>query len=126
MKLYKSVVFYGVILSTTFLACNRDAKKADTDKAINVKGLYSFGPDMKSLTLCEDGREYWVTDSVKDLELQYSKQNFEKPYEPVYVELEGFFVKSDSLIASLDYDSTLVVTKVVKLSKQIPDGPCAQ
>ena len=126
MKLFKQALFCVVILSSTFVACVRDKEKVEVDHTLNVKGLYSFGPDTKKFTLCEDGQEYWVVDSVKNLELQYSKQNFEKPYEPVYVELEGFFVKSDSLITSMDYDSTLVVTKVIKLTKQIPDGPCAQ
>ncbi|MGA9650170.1 hypothetical protein, partial [Pedobacter sp.] len=91
-----------------------------------VKGLYSFGPEMKSFTLCEDGREYWVVDSVKNLELSYSNLNFEKPYEPVYVELQGYFAKSDTATVAADFDSTLVVTKVIKISKEIPDGPCSQ
>lgn len=126
MKLFKQVFFFAVILSVFFVACRGDKKKVETDHTLSLKGLYSFGPDMKSFTMCEDGREYWVTDSIKSLELQYSNQNFEKPYEPVYVELEGYLVKSDSLVAASDYDSTLVVTKVLKLTKQIPDGPCAQ
>ncbi|RZK88109.1 MAG: hypothetical protein EOO98_12920 [Pedobacter sp.] len=107
-------------------ACNRSEKQVEASKIKTVKGLYSFGPEMKSFTLCEDGREYWVTDSVKNLELSYSNLNFEKPYEPVYVELEGYFAKSDTATVAADFDSTLVVTKVVKISKEIPDGPCAQ
>ena len=75
---------------------------------------------------CEDGREYWVKDSVKNLELSYSNLGFEKPYEPVYVELEGYFAKSDTATVSPDFDSTLVVMKVLKISKEIPDGPCSQ
>ncbi len=125
MNLFKQVLVSAALFSLAFAACNGD-KKVETDNTKTVKGLYSFGSDMKSLTLCEDGREYWVADSVKELELAYSNLNFEKPYEPVYVELQGYFVKSDSAVAAVDYDSTLVVTKLIKLSKQIPDGPCAQ
>lgn len=125
MKLFKQVLVCVVLFSLALVACNGD-KKVEVDKTKLVKGLYSFGSDMKSLTICEDGREYWVRDSIQELELAYSKLNFEKPYEPVYVELRGYFVKSDSAIAAVDYDSTLVVTKLIKLSKQIPDGPCAQ
>lgn len=125
MKLFKQAFFGISIFSLAVVACNT-GNKSEGKKNIIVKGLYSFGPDMKSFTLCEDGREFWVTDSVKDLELAYSNLNFEKPYEPVYVELEGHYVKSDSAIISADYDSTLVVTKVIKISKEIPEGPCSQ
>lgn len=127
MKLFKQATLFVVLLSMTVTACIR-GRNAEGEKSNikTVKGLYSFGPEMKAFTLCEDGREYWVADSVKNLELSYSKLNFEKPYEPVYVELQGYFAKSDTAIVSADFDSTLVVTKVIKISKEIPDGPCAQ
>ncbi|MBB6502244.1 hypothetical protein [Pedobacter cryoconitis] len=114
------------VLSVVLAACNRNGK--DTSKANTriIKGLYSYGPEIKSFTDCEEGREYWVTDSAKTLELSYSKFNFEKPYEPVYIEAECHVVKSDSLIVSADFDSTLVVTKLLKITKDIPDGPCNQ
>ncbi|MET4080997.1 copper homeostasis protein (lipoprotein) [Pedobacter sp. UYP30] len=126
-----SGIFLGLMMmmAVVISSCQNDPKEekvAAVNKAHVVKGLYSFGPDMKSFTLCEDGREYWVVDSVKSLELSYSKLNFEKPYEPVYVELEGFFEKSKAPLVSVDFDSTLVVTKVIKISEKIPDGPCKQ
>ncbi|MBC7417895.1 MAG: hypothetical protein H7325_07045 [Pedobacter sp.] len=121
-------IFSGLMMIAVGIsACQSNPKEeVVTSKAQIIKGLYSFGPDMKSFTLCEDGREYWVIDSVKSLELSYSKLNFEKPYEPVYVELEGFFEKSKAPLVSVDFDSTLVVTKVIKISEKIPDGPCKQ
>ncbi|WP_443945014.1 hypothetical protein ACJVDH_19175 [Pedobacter sp. AW1-32] len=127
MKLFKSIMVLAVSVGLLLTACNPTEKTDETKNQTKlVKGLYSFGPEMKSFTLCEDGREFWVTDSVKKLELSYSNLNFEKPYEPVYVELEGFFIKSDTTAISADFDSTLVVTKVVKITKDIPDGPCSQ
>ncbi|PWS27717.1 hypothetical protein DHW03_09050 [Pedobacter yonginense] len=126
-KFFKQVIGSAMLLGVVFTACNRDQRtEGEKSNVKTVKGLYSFGPEMKSFTLCEDGREYWVADSVKNLELSYSKLNFEKPYEPVYVELEGYFAKSDTATVSDDFDSTLVVTKIIKISKEIPDGPCAQ
>ena len=125
MKLFKQAIVFVMLLGVAITACNR-AEKPEESSTRTVKGLYSFGPEMKSFTLCEDNREYWVLDSVKNLELSYSNLNFEKPYEPVYVELEGFFTKSDTASVAADFDSTLVVTKVIKISKEIPDGPCAQ
>ncbi|MDY0903926.1 hypothetical protein [Pedobacter sp. CFBP9032] len=127
MKLVKQAFVFFVIIGLAVTACNRKEKAGEEESNVKiVKGLYSFGPEMKSFTMCNDGREYWVADSVKNLELSYSNLNFEKPYEPVYVELEGYFAKSDTSAVSADFDSTLVVTKVLKISKEIPDGPCAQ
>jgi copper homeostasis protein (lipoprotein) len=127
MKLFKQAIVFVVLLGVAATACNRNDKaEGEKSNLKTVKGLYSFGPEVKSFTLCEDGREYWVKDSVKNLELSYSNLGFEKPYEPVYVELEGYFAKSDTGIVSSDFDSTLVVMKVLKISKEIPDGPCAQ
>ena len=127
MRLFKQAFVFVVLLGVAVTACNRNDKaEGEKSNLKTVKGLYSFGPEMKSFTLCEDGREYWVRDSVKTLELTYSNLGFEKPYVPVYVELEGYFAKSDTSMVSADFDSTLVVTKVLKISKEIPDGPCAQ
>lgn len=87
------------------------------------KGLYVFGPEMKTLTDCRDGVEYWVTDSSSNLELAYSELNFEKPYEPVYVEVEGRMIESNSVEAQ-DFDSTIVVKRVLSISKEVPPGLC--
>lgn len=127
MKLFKQAIVFVVLLGVALTACNRNDKaEGEKNNLKIVKGLYTFGPEMKSITLCEDTREFWVTDSVKKLELSYSNLGFEKPYEPVYVELEGYFTKTDTASVAADFDSTLVVTKVIKISKEIPDGPCAQ
>ena len=125
MKFIKNAVLF-VVVSMFAVSCNLDSKKEDKSNISIVKGLYSYGPEIKSFTDCEEGREYWVADSAKTLELAYNKLNFEKPYEPVYIEVECHFVKSDSLRISADFDSTMVVTKLIKISKEIPEGPCNQ
>jgi len=126
MKLFKQAIVFVVLLGVAITACRNDKAEGEKSNLKTVKGLYTFGPEMKSFTLCEDAREYWVKDSVRTLELSYNNLGFEKPYEPVYVELEGYFAKSDTATVSADFDSTLVVTKVIKISKEIPDGPCSQ
>lgn len=120
----KNSVVLLVLLTGVIMACNRkdDGEAAKTTRII--KGLYSYGPEIKSFTDCDEGKEYWVADSAKTLELAYSNFNFEKPYEPVYIEAECHLIKSDSLIVSADFDSTMVVTKLLKITKEIPDGPC--
>lgn len=127
MNIYKSLLLTLVVSMCLLVACNGN-KQGDSEKqkAVVAKGLYSFGPEVKSFTDCEEGREYWVVDSAKTLELAYSNLGFEKPYTPVYIEAECHFIKSDTTTVTGDYDSTMVVTKLLKISKQIPEGPCNQ
>jgi hypothetical protein len=124
MHLFKKSIVLFFLFSVVISACNPDSEEVEKSDIILMKGLYSFGPEIKSFTDCEEGREYWVADSAKTLELAYSNFNFEKPYEPVYIEVECHFIKSDSLLVSADFDSTMVVTKLLKITKEIPDGPC--
>jgi copper homeostasis protein (lipoprotein) len=124
MKNTKEITLLAVVLTLAFTACNR-AEVADESSEVKViKGLYSYGPEIRSFTDCDEGREYWVADSAKTLELAYNDLNFEKPYVPVYIEVEGRVVKSDSTTVTANFDSTLVVTKVLKLTTEIPDGLC--
>lgn len=122
-KLFFIVTLFSIIL----LACNgADKSTPNKNEFVIAKGLYSFGPEVKSFTNCEDGRDFWVADSAKTLELAYNDLGFEKPYTPVYVEVECRIVKSDTNTVTGNYDSTMVVTKLLKISKQIPEGPCSQ
>jgi copper homeostasis protein (lipoprotein) len=124
MHLFKKSILSFFLFAVVISACNQQSEEEKKSDTKLIKGLYSFGPEIKSFTDCEEGREYWVADSAKTLELAYSNFNFEKPYEPVYIEVECHFIKSDSLIVSADFDSTMVVTKLLKITKEIPDGPC--
>lgn len=124
MNTLKQAALFLFVMSVIFTACNSNPAEGKKHNVKLIKGLYSYGPEIKSFTDCEEGREYWVADSAKTLELAYSKFNFEKPYEPVYIEAECHVIKSDSLSVSSEFDSTLVVTRLIKITKAIPDGPC--
>lgn len=121
----KNSIVYCILLFLISCTGNKNETKLESKTQV-AKGLYSFGPELKIFTRCENGKEYWVADSAKALEQAYHNLEFEKPYIPVYVELECHFIKSDTLTASANYDSTMVVTKLLKISRQIPVGPCAQ
>jgi copper homeostasis protein (lipoprotein) len=97
---------------------------SNTSATVVYKGVYSFGPEVKSFKDCDNGEEFWVTDSSKQLELKYSQLNFEKPYVPVYVEVEGMKIHSDKEGLGSEFDSTLVVKKLVKITKEIPQDVC--
>jgi copper homeostasis protein (lipoprotein) len=124
MNLFRKSIFLAFAVILVVTACNRNKVEENNNEPKTLKGLYSFGPEIKTFTDCEEGKEYWVADSAKTLELAYSNFNFEKPYEPVYIEVECHMIKSDSLMVYADFDSTMVVTKVLKITKEIPDGPC--
>lgn len=110
-----------LIFLTGIVACNSHPNKPP---AVVYKGVYSFGPEVKSFKDCDSGQEFWVTDSSKQLELTYSQLNFEKPYVPVYVEVEGDKIRSDKDGLGSEFDSTLVVKKLIKITKEIPQDMC--
>jgi copper homeostasis protein (lipoprotein) len=105
-------------------ACSCNNNTRYETRPVVYKGVYSFGPEVKSFKDCDNGREFWVTDSSAQLELKYSQLNFEKPYEPVYVEVEGVKIRSDKEGLGSEYDSTLIVKKLVKITKEIPADMC--
>jgi len=114
-------LFFILLLSVGIFSCKSHSNKSS---AIIYKGVYSFGPEVKSFKDCDDGQEFWVTDSSKQLELKYSQLNFEKPYVPVYVEVEGTKIYSNKEGLGSEFDSTLVVKKLVKITKEIPQDMC--
>jgi copper homeostasis protein (lipoprotein) len=117
----KLSLFLASVCVVACCSCNHKGKNADLKV---FKGLYSYGPEIKTFKNCDDTHEYWVADSSAQLELKYSQMNFEKPYEPVYVEVEGEKVKSGSEGIGSDYDSTLIVRKVIKITQEIPQDIC--
>ena len=115
------IKLFIVVITVALYSCNRGQDSGTTSV---LKGLYSFGPDAHSLKDCDNGREYWVTDKSNQLELQYSHMIIEKPYVPVYVEVEGTKVKSGKDGMGSEFDSTIVVTKLIKITKEIPQDMC--
>jgi copper homeostasis protein (lipoprotein) len=119
-RLFKYLLLAVVIAGV--YSCNNDSQKKP--KPVVYKGIYSFGPEVKSFKDCDDGAEFWVVDNSEQLELKYSQLNFEKPYEPVYVEVEGVKMRSDKEGISMQYDSTLVVKKLIRITADIPQDQC--
>ncbi|MDF2434199.1 MAG: hypothetical protein JWP44_3830 [Mucilaginibacter sp.] len=119
LKQIKYLLFVAMV---GVYSCKSDSGKGN--KHIVYKGIYSFGPEIKSFKDCDNGGEFWVTDSAKELELKYSQLNFEKPYLPVYVEVEGVKIPSGKEGLGAEYDSTLVVNKLIKITKEIPQDMC--
>ena len=124
-KFYNRILYTGALICLLLLgiwSCNSSPLKKG--KAFVYKGIYSFGPEVRSFKDCNTGIEFWVTDTSKQLELKYSQLNFEKPYEPVYVEVEGNKVHSGAEGLGAEYDSTLVVSRLIKITKEIPQDVC--
>jgi copper homeostasis protein (lipoprotein) len=119
MRIKHWFYFTGILIAGIW-GCESKPKAASTPGTIIYKGLYSFGPEEKSFKDCAQARMFWAVDSSAQLELQYSQLGFEKPYVPVYIEVEGKKIKSAAGDVSAVFDSTLVVTKVLKITKEIP------
>lgn len=100
--------------------CNRQADIPED--APVLRGLYSFGPEVSTFTDCKTGQEFWVTDSIEKLENAYSQQGFEKPYEQVYIEVRGRKKISLPNGPEGNYDSTLIVKELKKITKNIPEN----
>src|ERR1700712_4824436 len=98
----KVIIYLVPVMVICAVSCNNKSGKNVNN--IVYKGVYSFGPEVKSFKDCDNGREFWVTDSSEALELKYSQLNFEKPYEPVYVEVEGIKVQFDKEGLGSEYD----------------------
>ena len=111
-----------VLIAIGVYSCKNN--NGHNNAGVTFKGVYSFGAGEQSFTECSTGHEYWVADSCKQLELQYSQLKFEKPYEPVYIEVVGVKVRSGKDGLGAEYDSTLVVNKLLKITKEIPRDMC--
>jgi len=121
MRLKFTQYFIFIIIIS---ACSCKNHSGNKSPYVFYKGVYSFGPEVKSFKDCDNGHEFWVTDSSQQLELKYSQLKFEKPYEPVYVELDGIKIKSGKDGLGSEYDSTLIVKKLIKITKEIPQDMC--
>ncbi len=118
MKLFKLLFLLGFLVLSIF-AC-KEKPKEKVSQPIIYKGIYSFGPEEKSFKDCNGLTTFWVVDSSNKLELQYSNLIVaEESNTPVYVEVTGEKVASIKK-DNVPFDSTLVVYKVVKISKEIP------
>lgn len=128
---------YGVLFllaTTVTVAChgnagNGDDSAADTaartvvkpNEPVILKGIYSFAPGAKLFQFCGRQSQFWAVDSSAQLELKYSQiYGFEQSGSPVYAEVEGYKTKSASNGDAAAYDSTIVVKKVLKITKDIP------
>jgi copper homeostasis protein (lipoprotein) len=121
MRLFKAHIFIALLISIGLFGCKSKPGKNDTVNALVIKGIYSCAPGAKTYQACGKEAEFWVADSSAQLELKYSQLvSFEKPGEPVYIEVEGKKIKSATGGNGAAFDSTLVVKKLIKITKDIP------
>ncbi len=124
MKLRLFYLFAALVIISIYSCENKKAKiNLTLSFGTTYKGLYSFSAEERSFKECKTGHEFWAADSSAQLELQYSQLN-NKPGESVYVEVEGKKIKTATNGIGSGYDSTLVVTKLIKITKDIPKNGC--
>jgi putative lipoprotein len=87
--------------------------------AAEMRGFLVLGHEVRSLQLCGDARVYWVQAPAalrQQLEAEYHRLAG-RPYEAVYVELEGQFSEHRAGGFAADYDGTIVVRGVRAVSR---------
>jgi uncharacterized membrane protein len=106
MKL--AIYFFGVLLLTG----------AGALSAAELRGLLVFGHEVRSLQPCGDTRVFWVHAPAalrQQLQTDY-RRLATRPYEPLYVEIEGEFSKHQASGFAADYDGTIVISAVRSVS----------
>lgn len=83
-----------------------------------LRGLLVFGHEVRSLQPCGDTRFFWVhAPGALQQQLQTDYHRLAKrPYQPLYVEVEGEFSQRDVSGFAADYDGTIVVSAVRSVS----------
>jgi copper homeostasis protein (lipoprotein) len=125
MRLVKIHSFLLLTLMAGLFACKHKADKDKTPGAVTYKGMFGLGPNFKTFKACGATQQYWVATSP-DLELKYWEiVPHETPESPVYIEVEGVVAKSSPTDDGgkgddRGFDSTLVVKKIIKITKDIP------
>ncbi len=99
---------------------------AGTLAGAEMCGLLVFGHEVRSLQPCGDTRVFWVQvpDTLRErLETDYRRLTT-RPYEAVYVEIEGKFNEDPASGFAADYDGTIEVREVRSVSRQA-NGECS-
>jgi len=90
-----------------------------------MRGLLVLGHEVRTLQPCGDARVYWVhvPDAAlrEQLEARY-RRLATRPYDALYVEIEGEFVDRPSARFAADYDGTLAVRELISISRDGVDA----
>jgi putative lipoprotein len=103
-------LFAIALLSGAVTACTTD-----------MRGVLVFGHEARSLQPCGHARVFWVhvPDALvrEQLKGEY-RRLVKRPYEPVYVELEGRYADQPSAGFAADYDGTIEVRELHSMSRE--------
>ena len=83
-----------------------------------LRGLLVLGHEVRSLQPCSDARVFWLhAPGALRQQLQADYRRLAKrPYDPLYVEIEGEFSKHQASGFAADYDGTIVISAVRSVS----------
>jgi len=84
-----------------------------------LRGLLVLGHEVRSLQPCGDTRVFWLhAPGALHQQLQADYRRLAKrPYQPLYVEIEGAFSEHPAGGFAADYDGTIVVSEVRSVSR---------
>lgn len=90
------------------------------------RGFYVFGHEVRTFQPCGSDTVYWVKaepDISKRLREEHQKLS-SKPYQPVYVEVKGYFADKAAAGFAADYEGQMVIESVL-LVRQKTDDDCS-
>jgi len=85
-------------------------------KIMTFRGLFVFGHEVRSFTLCGSKKELWVIDRTNGKIIAAHKRMTHEPYQPIFAEIRGFVADSQQDGFGADYDGTIVVNELVHAS----------
>ena len=109
-------IIYTLIISVFFIACTNS-------KNIEFEGLYTYGHEVSSFSICNDEKIYWLngkdikTIEDKSLSLAFLRS---KPYQPIYVKFSGSFENRKMIGFEDNYDGLIYLDNLKSSDDKIP------
>lgn len=87
-----------------------------------LRGRYTWGHEVNTLQLCGSDQVYWVRcDRPLAARLRaYVEEHTERPYTPIYFEVDGHVLDEQPDGFAADYDGIFYLKAVLRMSADVP------
>lgn len=103
---------------------NEGDAEVSEQKTESLSGKWTLGHEVRSFKPCGSDKAYWVSDKTGELQELYNELTVsEKPYTPIYAEIE-FIDKGRSKEGyPADYESVYEIVSILK-TRELSDKDC--
>ena len=117
-----------IVFLALFVFCTAAvwAPTADSAPVETHRGYYVFGHEVRTFQPCGSDRVLWVK-AEQQISQQLREQHQQlttKPYEPVYIEIAGYFTEKATAGFAADYEGQIVIESV-DLVRAMQQGDCS-